>query len=710
MTHATTQLDIPALEPLDGAAHPPAKLDKIDGWIIAMLLAITVLLYARTATFGFVNYDDSSYVYDNPHLDLGLGLEGIRWAITTGYFSYWHPLTWLTYLATTTVFGVRAGPIHAVNFLLHAANAGLLFYLLRRTTGQRWPAAVAAALWAWHPLRVESVAWVSETKDVLSIFFGLLTLAAYTVYAARPGWWRYLLVSLALLGALASKPTMVTLPAILLLLDYWPLNRWRLESLPRLIGEKIPWFLMVAAVAAQAYRVQRGNRALEISRLLPLSGRLQNAVVSMLLYIRHFVWPTHLSVFYPHPCLTGQVIPPWKWGGAVVLLIAFTLWAMRQRRDRPYVWIGWLWFLGTLVPMIGIVQAGEQGMADRYTLLPSIGLTIVVVWSVANWKPATERAYKWLAVSAILVLVSLLLMTERQIGYWRDTFTLFSHANDVIPNNYLARSIMADDLQKSGRDLDHALALSRSAVKICPNLPYSYCILGSILDRFGDYEEEIEAYRAGAATDPLSPQMPNAIGMVLMNMDRNAEAIDEFHKAILIDANFADAHYHLARLLTHDGKFADAILQWQQAIHLDPHNGVYHGFFGDALGLKGDRAGAIQQYSAAIAEGEHRPQWEASLTWYLATDPNTSAANIQRVIPFARDAVTKTKSEDPQPLDALAAVLARSGQFDQAAAIARQAVDRALAKNQPTLAKAIGARLQLYEQGEPYLETLNGER
>jgi protein O-mannosyl-transferase len=694
------------------STQEPRKLDRPDLTILALLFGITVVLYARTATFGFVDYDDSRFVYDNPCLKQGLSISGIRWALLTGYYSSWHPLTWLTYLATISAFGKGAGPFHAVNFILHAANACLLFYLLLRTTGQRWPAAVVAALWAWHPLRVESVAWVSETKDVLSMFFGLLTLIAYTAYARSPGWKRYLVVSLALLCALASKPSMVTLPAILLLLDYWPLNRWRLESVPKLLVEKIPLLLMVIAVSAQTYRVQTISGALTLTRHLPLDARIENALVSLILYLRCFFCPTHLAVFYPHPWLIYGVIPAWKWGGAIVVLMAITYWAMRRRKRQPYVWIGWLWFLGTLVPMIGIIQAGEQGMADRYTLLPSIGLTFAVVWMVAQWYRTSGNANlrRGIEVATVIVFAACLILSERQIGFWRDTIALFAHADDVTHDNYRARGVLAGELQAQGGDPQRVLELAQSAVQTGPNLPYSHHIYAAVLEKRGEFEQAVHEYQIAVSIDDVDPYLRDEFGMLLVKMDRYVDAMDQFRQSIQIDPFYADAHHHLALLLAHEGKSEQAIDQWRQAIALDPHEGVYHGFLGDALRLRGDRAEAVQQYSAALADGEYRPDWESALVWYVATDPSSPAGNILRVIPFGQDAVEKTAKKDALSLAALAAALARAGQYDQAAAIAQQGIACAQAQNQTMLVRAMESQLQRYQQGQPYIEEVIGDK
>jgi protein O-mannosyl-transferase len=677
---------------------PTTHHRKIIFWIMSVLAAVTVGLYARTILFGFIEYDDTYYFSENLHLRIGFTFKGIYWALTTFEFCNWHPLTWLVYLADRAIFGLRPGPLHVIDFSLHAANAALLFYVLWRMTGRCWPAAVVAALFAWHPLRVESVAWISETKDVLAGFFFLLTLFAYFRYAQRPGLLRYTMVCVAFAAALMSKPSVVTLPVLLLLLDYWPFGRGGSAKRWLILAcEKIPLLIMTAGASELVLRAQRESGATTLNSIIPFSNRAKNALVNVGQYIFKVFWPKRLAVYYPHPFLIGLSITPWQIALALGIILAITVFAIYCMRSRPYFIVGWLWFLGMLVPMLGIIQAGEQSMADRYSYLPDIGLLIAVVFLAADLLP--QKVFITAAIAAAIIFC---IATEFQLSYWDDSKALFVHADQVTEQNFEAKAIVAMHLLKAG-DTDQALVLAQSAVDICQLTPSPLHVLGMVLQAKGRKKEALEALKMAARLNPYDPRIANDIGGLVLDMGFNANALRWFQRAVDRDPQFVIARQNLAYSLAADGKEDQAIAQWETAIAVDPNFGPAQGWLAIALERKGDRAGAIEHFWAAINNGERRPAWLTELAWLLATHPYSTPDQIQQSLMCAREACDKTHNNDAKALDALAAALARSDRFDDAVASAQQGIDAANAAKQPALAKAIQTRMMLYRAGQPYL-------
>ncbi|NTW60399.1 MAG: hypothetical protein HGA43_14690, partial [Nitrospirae bacterium] len=443
---------------------PTNKLFR-DNLKIALLLAVTTLLvYARVGGYELIFYDDNLYVTENQMVLGGLSWRSVAAAFaTTEGSSYWHPLTWISLMLDIQLFGLHPGALHLVNVLFHAANAALLFLLLAWMTGATWRSAFVAALFAFHPLHVESVAWVTERKDVLSTFFGLLTIGAYARYADRPGVGRYVWVVLFLVLGLLSKPMLVTMPFVLLLLDFWPLGRMggRLElvsgpgpvrpsvPLTRLVAEKLPLFAACAATAVVTAVAQKHGDVMAESSL-GFGLRVANAAVSYVRYLGKTFWPGSLSIFYPHP---GSALPAWQAVGAFLLLFLITALVLRRFRPSPWLSLGWFWFLGTLVPVIGLVQVGAQSIADRYTYVPLIGIFIMITWEVSERLSSLRVPPRVLWASSLLVIVVLAGLTWRQLGFWRDHETLFRHAISVTKGNCVAHNSLADYfLRKGDRD------------------------------------------------------------------------------------------------------------------------------------------------------------------------------------------------------------------------------------------------------------------
>jgi tetratricopeptide (TPR) repeat protein len=461
-------------------------------WVALLLGAGALALYVRVAGHQFLHYDDVFYVTRNRHVLAGLTWSGVGWAFSNVDAWNWHPLTWLSHMLDVQLFGPRAGAHLLVNASLHAVNAVLVYMVLARLTGRPGRSLLVAALFAVHPLHVESVAWVSQRKDVLSTLFGLLALWAYAAYARRPGLGRYLLVALLFAASLMAKPMWVTLPFVLLLLDFWPLERK--DGFGRLALEKLPLLAMSAAASAVAVLAQGDAlRGLELG----LQARLGNAALSYLGYVGKTFWPVSLSVFYPHP---GSDLPPWPAVGAALVVMALTGAAISQMRRRPWITVGWLWFVGMLVPVIGLVQVGGQAMADRYTYAPGIGLLVVLVWSAAEFAE-TSHATRLARVVAAAVVAILSALTWHQIGFWSDHVTLFTHAVEVTRDNGLAHHTLSQGLAEQGR-WPEALAHARAAVRLEPRIARVHKNLGYILYRAGFLDESIAELRQAIALEP----------------------------------------------------------------------------------------------------------------------------------------------------------------------------------------------------------------
>jgi len=410
-------------------------------WIYIALALATAAIYCRICSYDFVIYDDPDYAYENPNIQAGITIHSIEWAFTAGHSANWHPLTWLSHMLDWQLFGNNAGGHHIVNLVFHIANTLLLFVILKQMTNVLWPSAFMAALFALHPLHVESVAWVSERKDVLSTFFWLLTMWAYMRYVKYPNVWRYLLVLLIFTLGLMAKPMLVTLPFVLLLLDYWPLERFGKRTLFYLIREKVPFFTLSAASSIVTFFVQRNSEAVAPLAVFPLKFRICNAFISYAEYIKKTVWPSKLAVFYPHAGRNASILY------AVIsafLLLTVTVLILRFSRNHRYLVTGWFWYLGTLVPVIGLVQVGLQGMADRYTYVPLTGLLIIIGWGVPDLLVKWRRFKKTVLILSMMLVVSVMSScTYFQLRHWQNTATLFQHAIDVTKNNFVAMDNLA---------------------------------------------------------------------------------------------------------------------------------------------------------------------------------------------------------------------------------------------------------------------------
>lgn len=570
-------------------------------WLALALAAVTIVAYAPVRHHEAIDLDDPGYVFDNPHVAAGLTSDGIAWAFTTGHAANWHPLTWISHMVDVTLFGLDPGAHHLVSLAFHVINTLLLFGVLAWLTGAVYPSAFVAALFGVHPTHVESVAWIAERKDVLSTCFWLLTMAAYGWYVRRPGVGRYLLVGILLALGLMAKPMLVTLPFVLILLDYWPLRR----GLPfrSLVIEKLPLFAVVIASSIVTFIVQRQGGAMSTLDVMPISLRIGNALVSYVSYLWMTVWPANLAVFYPFPTR----IAPAAIAAATLLLVALSVVALRVARTRPYVLAGWLWYLGTLVPVIGVVQVGTQALADRYTYIPLIGIGIAVAWWAAD---APARFRQPLAAAAVVVVLALTVTTRAQVAHWQNSLTLWQHTVDVTTGNYRARNSLGAQLGNQGRPADAIVHFSE-ALRLAPDRGEAFHIhhnLGRALADLGRFDEAIPHYREALRLKPDYPEAHNNLGLALGRTGHPEEALAEFRLALEDRpgfapalANLAGAHNDLGFALFSRGLTTDALREYTEALRLQPDFATALDNRGFALAASGRMADAVSDFRRAIA-------------------------------------------------------------------------------------------------------------
>jgi tetratricopeptide (TPR) repeat protein len=615
-----------------------AARSRFPVWLMpALLTLVTIVLYWPATRCDFVNYDDSLYVTENPHVESGLTWAGVKWAFcNTERAAYWAPMMWLSHQLACQLFGLNPWGHHLINILLHAVNTALVFVLLRSLTGATWRSFFVAALFGLHPLRVESVAWITERKDVLSTCFGLLTLLLYARYAdqskvqspkSKVFYW-LALVFFAL--GLMSKPMLVTWPFVMLLLDYWPLGRvagdgWQVTSdknsgsQPRgattcrveterrrerseggstfnhLLFEKWPFFGLAAVMSVVTFMAQKHDGSVISVKTLSLGARGGNALISYCRYLEKLFWPVDLAVFYPHP---GH------WPMEKVLLaggfiLGITVLLIMQRRRYPFLPMGWLWYVGTLVPMIGLVQAGRVAMADRFTYVPSLGVLILAIWGV------NELACRWrhrvivLSVAGCVASILCLGMTRQQLGYWRDSETLFQHAIEVTEDNYIASNGLGLALDKKGQP-DEAINQYQEAIRLKPDFAEAHNNLGAVLDEIGHTDEAVNQIQEAIRLKPDYANAHHNLGIALLKQDRIDEAINQFQEVIRLKPDNAEAHNYLGNALGRKAQIVEAINQFQEAIHLQPDYAEAHNNLGIALFNNDQVDEAISQYRQAI--------------------------------------------------------------------------------------------------------------
>ncbi|MCY2988615.1 MAG: tetratricopeptide repeat protein [Planctomycetota bacterium] len=613
---------------------------KQNAIICALLTAAVVGAYWPVGRNAFVMLDDGLYVFENPHVQQGLTWEGFRWALTTGHAGNWHPVTWFSHMTDCQIFGLNPAYHHGVSVLLHGVNSVLLYLVLKRMTRAVWRSAVVAALFALHPLHVESVAWAAERKDVLSTLFWILTLAAYVRYTAVPGWRSYGLVVVCFVLGLMAKPMLVTLPFVLLLLDYWPLRRLRPDAgggqaaspttLPRLILEKIPLLILSLASCLVTFAVQQRGGAVRAFEIIPPGMRLANALVAYAAYLGKMLWPSRLAVCYPYASITT-----WQWLAAGALLAVISLVAIGGAKRRPYLAVGWLWYLGTLVPVIGLVQVGDQAMADRYTYVPLIGVFLMIVWTATDLTADGGWGRSLIRIALVPVLVGCLLLSLLQVSYWRNSLRLFEHAVQVTKDNAIA-----------------------------------HCNLGFALHERRQLDQAIVHYREALRIEPGWAMVRNNLGAALATQGNAAEAVEQFRAALAAEPGDASTHGNLGRALSGCGQFDQALTHYREALRLAPE----------------------------------KPFVYSQLAWFLVVCPKPEFRDSAEALPLAEQAARLAQGTSPAVLDTLAAAYAAVDRFPEAVREAEQALALAKSSRNNSLAAEIAERLELYKRQQPFRE------
>jgi len=568
----------------------------LDVMLCLLLVFAVWAVYGQLKNFDFIFFDDSLYVTQNPQVTAGLTFDSMHWAFIfkdSDYLTYWHPLTWLSHMLDVQLFGLNAGRHHQVNLFLHMANSLLLFLVFKRMTGARWQSAFVAALFALHPLNVETVAWVAERKNILSTFLWLLTMLAFVAYAEKPSFSRYLAtLGLFLLGLMA-KPMLVTLPFVFLLLDYWPLGRseiLRINNLPsmietqgtfikpvfprfkvsRLVVEKVPFLLISLAVVYLSSTSLNSFGSMITVERVPMLLRISNALVTYFKYIQKMIWPQSLIFFYPYP---GNV-PLWQIASAFVFLGLTTLLIMRAIRKKPYLGVGWLWYLGTLVPVIGLVQAGLwPEMADRWAYVPLIGLFIMAAWGIPELLSRWRLKTIGFSVLAGFVILSFSIVAWNQVRYWQNSIMLLEHALKVDKNNLVTHMAIAGVLEKDGR-LDEAINHYAETLRIAPGYADGYVSMGIALAKQGKINDAKKYFFDALSRNPkLAPAYFN-LGKVFADNNEPEEALTHYHAAIRIDPKFIEAYNNMGNILFKQGRMADAIRVYSDALKIDPENSM----------------------------------------------------------------------------------------------------------------------------------------
>jgi len=572
-------------------------------WVSLALIAVSVFIYAPVRNHAFLAWDDTEYVSNNRHVMAGPTWNGIRWAFTTGHMANWHPLTWLSHMLDARLFGSDAGLHHCTNALFHILNALLLFALLQEMTGSLGRSAFVAALFAAHPLHVESVAWLSERKDVLSTFLALLALLAYVGYTRRPTWKRYLMVAVFFALGLMSKPMLVTLPFAMMLLDYWPLRRVTLEAgaagkplraMARLTYEKLPLFALVLVSCIVTFIAQQRAGAVGGLDKIPLGLRASNALVSYAAYIGKTLWPAHLAALYPIFALAkAQVV------GSGLMLAAISAGAILGARRWPYLPVGWLWYLGTLLPVIGLVQVGSQSMADRYTYIPSIGLFVIASWGA--WDLLTRLPYrKTLVPAAAAIIIAACAITARaQVHHWKDSTTLWTHALTVNNRNDIAHNLLGEEFAKKGK-LQEAIAQYTEALQINGNNAEANNNIGLALAETGKTAEALAHYQKALSLKPAFVDAHYNLAITLTNLGKIKEAIAEYSEALRLNREFVNAYVNLGVVMAQQGKPDEALRYFQEALRLQPNNASAHNNLGILLETQGKMQEAEAHFSEAL--------------------------------------------------------------------------------------------------------------
>jgi len=604
------------------------SLNRVNGtcqsniyWILCICLALvlaTVVVYWQVRHHEFIDFDDDEYITENKHVLEGLTQEGVIWAFTKSHSNNWHPLTWLSHMLDCQLFGLDAGAHHLTNVFFHVANAILLFLLITRMTGNLWASAFVAAAFALHPIHVESVAWASERKDVLSTFFWLLTTWAYMRYVQRPSMIRYVPIIIFFILGLLSKQMLVTLPFVLLLLDYWPLRRFILDdksvcdnkqavpavSIKRCVLEKLPLLILSVIAGLIVFLTQQSSGILRSTIQYSLICRIENALVAYVEYIGKMLWPLHLAVFYPHP---GDTLTIWQIAGSLLLLVSITAGVIWKLRRHPYLAVGWFWYLGTLVPVIGLVQVGNQALADRYTYIPFTGLFIIIAWGVPEILGRLFYRKYIISLSAAVLLFSLGLLTYSQVKHWRNSMTLHKHAIQAVPDNWAAHHAIARIYQEAG-DLDTAIKHYSEVMRIVPDFMPLRVNIGVALVEQGNLDEAAIHFTEVLRHIPDHFEANFNLGTILANKGEFPRAIAHFKKALEVEPDSYELHHRLGAIFFQQGRLKKGIEHYTEALRIQPYSqtlrwelAIAHNKLGIELAKKAQLDLAITHFNEALA-------------------------------------------------------------------------------------------------------------
>jgi len=647
-------------EPLPSAPGGSGRLPLIISLILAL---VTILLYWPVVHCDFINFDDPTYVTDNSPVQNGFSWDNVKWAFTHTVSSNWHPVTMLSHMLDCQLYGLQPWGHHLTNLLWHAFNTVLVFWVLRRLTGAVWRSALVAALFGWHPVHVESVAWVAERKDVLSTAFGLLTLLFYARYVAAFSVTKttarlfYGLALAALTLGLLCKPMLVTWPFVLLLLDFWPLGRFQRDRTWPLVREKIPFFGLAAVASVVTYWAQNGGGSVISTQSLPLAVRATNAVISYVRYLGKLLWPADLAVFYPHPGHWALLLVLL----AGVLLAGLTGLFWRWRRTQPYLLMGWLWFLGTLVPVIGLVQVGVQSMADRYLYIPSLGVLIMIVWSaqalIRRWPHQRQVAVG--ATGSVVMLLVCLLFARQQLTYWRSSEVLFQHALAVTQDNSVAHCGLGIDYFDAGRN-EAAAKEFQTALSLQPDYPMYLVDLGNVYVRLGRTNDAISQYQSAIRIQPNYALAHKNYGLILAGLGRTNDAISEYQSALQFQPDMAEAHYYLASIFSNQGRTNAAISEYQKILQINPDDAETRYNLGNAFARQGRTDAAINAYQGALDYQPDLAEAHYSLGNAFARSGRTDEAV------YEYQSALRFNTNYPDAHNNLGSVLARLGRPDEA--------------------------------------------
>lgn len=657
--------------------------------VCLFLVVITLLSYWQLPSHDFLNFDDNAYITQNIHVHEGITWKNISWAFSLTDIAYWHPLTWMSHMLAFQLFGLNSGMHHLVNLFLHIASTLLLFLVLNRMSRSIWSSAFVAAMFALHPLNVESVAWASERKNVLSTLFWMLTMLAYAWYAERPTVLRYLLIFLVFALGLMAKPMLVTLPFVLLLLDYWPLYRFNFSlskksihqghhkskntgfqrsPFLRLVLEKIPLLILSIIIVYLSSVAAQNGGFLKSTASVSMKLRIANALVSYVSYIKKMIWPHNLAIYYPYP----HALPLWQVAGSGLLLLCISFLILRTVKSKPYLVVGWLWYIGTLVPVIGLVQAGLwPATADRFAYVPLIGIFIVIGWGFPDLLDRW-RSRKIVFVTLTTTIISILMVTTFfQVRYWQNGVTLFTHTLIVTPNNSLINKELGNAWEDQG-NFDKAIYYYGKAIQINPNNAEAHNNSGRILASKKDYKNAIYHYKEALRINPNFAIAHNNLATALLTQGNEKDAIYHYYQALRSNPNYAGAYYNLAKIYANNGKTKKAIILYKKALDCNPE--------------------MIQALY--------------NLSWINATHENEKYRNGAKAIELAEKLSKITQYNQPLALDALAAAYAETGKFDAAVLTAEKGLELALHQGFKELALGLTRRLQLYQAKRPYRQSM----